>query len=136
MVLLVADGIPQNSKELLRDNGWSYLDRRGHLWFTADGIRINDTELAPIPRDNVTTHPRPPISGQIGLGIGLHLLMHPTQPVVSEVQHPVNCASFVERGPVDDDGVGELVCGDRFERLVENARVDSAGEATLPPASS
>jgi len=94
VVLLVADEIPQNSKELLRDDSWSYLDRRGHLWFTADGIRINDTELAPIPRDSVTTRRGPPISGQIGLGIGLHLLMHPTQPIgVRKLSRELQCST-------------------------------------------
>ncbi len=94
VVLLVADQIPLASKDLLRDDSWSYLDRRGHLWFTADGIRINDTELAPIPRDSVTTRPGPPINGRIGLGMGLHLLMHPTQPVgVRELSRKLRCST-------------------------------------------
>ena len=44
--VLVADEITESTRQMLRDNGWGYLDRRGRLWFSAAGIRINDIEVS------------------------------------------------------------------------------------------
>ena len=75
--VLVADEIPEATRQLLRDKGWGYLDRRGRLWFSAAGIRINDTELTPMPRAGTLGRPAAPITGRAGLGVALQLLMHP-----------------------------------------------------------
>jgi hypothetical protein len=92
--VLVADEIPDASRELLRSRGWSYLDRRGRLWFTAAGTRINDTELSPMPRTGIADRPAEPIGGRVGVAIALQLLMHPEGSLsVRELARQVGCSA-------------------------------------------
>lgn len=91
--VLVADEITKSTRQLLRDEGWGYLDRRGRLWFSAAGIRINDTELAAMPREGTLGRPAEPITGRAGLGVALQLLMHPDRAAgVRELARRVGCS--------------------------------------------
>lgn len=91
--VLVADEITESARRLLRDEGWGYLDRRGRLWFSAAGIRINDTELAAMPREGTLGRPAQPITGRAGIGLALHLLMHPDRAAgVRELAREVGCS--------------------------------------------
>jgi hypothetical protein len=49
-VVLVADEVSKASRDLLREHGWGYLDRRGRLWLRTKGLMINDTDIEPQPR--------------------------------------------------------------------------------------
>lgn len=91
--VLVADEITESTRQLLRDEGWGYLDRRGRLWFSAAGVRINDTELAAMPREGTLGRPAEPITGRAGLGVALQLLMHPDRAAgVRELARAVGCS--------------------------------------------
>lgn len=117
--VLVADEISAATRQLLRDAGWGYLDRRGRLWFRAPGIRINDTELAPMPRTSTLGRPAAPISGAIGLSVALHLLMNPGRPAgVREL------ARLIERSPSATHAA--------FTRLRTAALIDADGRPLVP----
>ena len=75
LVVVVADQLTEEARDLLRRSGWGYLDRRGALWLRAAGMLVNDRSLPRLDR----RRPRPtgPIRGRVGLGVALHLLMHP-----------------------------------------------------------
>ncbi len=76
--LVVADRISAAGRDVLRDAGWSWLDRRGHLRVWQPGLRI-ETEVALGGPDGrgATSSPWTPV----GLEVALHALCHPDEPV-------------------------------------------------------
>lgn len=117
--VLVADEIPEASRQLLRTRGWGYLDRRGRLWFTAAGTRINDTELAPIPRAGIESRPAEPIGGRVGVAIAMQLLMHPEEPLsVRELARRVGSSASSAHAA--------------YSRLRDAALVESDGRPLIP----
>jgi hypothetical protein len=72
LVVLVADEVPQASRDILADAGWGYLDRRGHHLFV-------DVDVDPMTR--ATPQPREPIRGASGISYAAALLMNPTEPI-------------------------------------------------------
>ena len=79
VVVVVADEISGAARELLRNAGWGYLDRRGRLWFRTGGVLINDTDLEPSLRHPGEASGTDPLAGRVGLAMGVWLLMHPDQ---------------------------------------------------------
>ena len=77
LMVLVADEIPQDSRRLLREKGWGYLDRRGRLWLQTPDLIVNDTDLKPLPRLRSDGSKSDPLGGRAGQGIALGMLMHP-----------------------------------------------------------
>lgn len=75
MVVLVADQLSEDARELLRESDWGYLDRRGALWIRRPDLLVNDTSLAPLERRGARVEG--PIRGRVALGVALRLLMHP-----------------------------------------------------------
>ena len=72
--LLVADLVAATARSILVDNGWSYLDRRGHLYLRSDGVLI-DTDVPPLAR---TVGPRKrEIAGTAAISLAVALLMDP-----------------------------------------------------------
>ena len=75
--IVIADRISEAGREVLRRNGWGWLDRRGHLRIWQPGIRIdapfsNAAMSAPVDHrhgGNVWT--------SVGFEVALHALMHP-----------------------------------------------------------
>lgn len=73
--MLVADHVPDETRAVLRESGWGYLDRRGALYLRVGHVWINDTTLDPIDRERPA--PASSIAGSVGLGVALCLLMEP-----------------------------------------------------------
>lgn len=72
--LLIADRLSETARQVLRDGGWSWLDRRGHLRIWIPGLRVD----APIGLGHddgrgSATSPWTPV----GLEIAVHALIHP-----------------------------------------------------------
>lgn len=76
--LVVGDLITGPAREALRDAGWSWLDRRGHLVVRAKGVHI-DADVPPDQRTTSGTTPRA-ISGAAGISWAAALLMAPEDP--------------------------------------------------------
>jgi hypothetical protein len=77
--VVVADRISDAGRDVLRDRGWGWLDRRGHLRLWAPGLRL-ESEVrtgadAPTATGNMWT--------TVGLEVALHALVHPDRPVTA-----------------------------------------------------
>lgn len=77
---LVADRISEPGREVLRNAGWGWLDRRGHLRIWQPGLRID----APLgaregARSGGSTNPWT----TVGLEVALAALINPTEPVTA-----------------------------------------------------
>lgn len=76
--VVVADRIAERSRQVLREAGWGWLDRRrGHLRLWAPGLRI-DTNVAP----SVVAEVAPKVANPFtpaGRDLSLWLLAHPTE---------------------------------------------------------
>lgn len=77
-LLLVADHITEAARHELNGAGWSWLDRRGHLYLCAPGVMI-DREVEPLPRPGTGGRPGP-ISGAAGLTVAYSILVDPETP--------------------------------------------------------
>ncbi len=78
--LLIADRLSESVRTVLRDAGWSWLDRRGHLRVWIPGLRVD----APIGLGHSdsrgrSTSPWTPV----GLEIALHALLNPDEEVTA-----------------------------------------------------
>ena len=80
-MFLVADEIPRASRQLLREHGWGYLDRRGRLWLQTTGVTVNDTDIDPLPRLRTESSSSDPLSGRASRGVALAMLMHPHEAI-------------------------------------------------------
>jgi hypothetical protein len=76
--LLVADHITEAARAELAAAGWSWLDRRGHLYLRAPGLMI-DREVEPLPRPN-TVAASDPIAGSAGTAVAYAILLDPDTP--------------------------------------------------------
>lgn len=76
--LVVADRISDAGREVLRDAGWSWLDRRGHLRLWIPGVRI-ETAVALGGGDARGASASPWTT--VGLELALHALCHPDEAV-------------------------------------------------------
>lgn len=74
--LVVSERITAEGRTVLRDAGWSWLDRRGRMYVRAPGIRIDldvpaDPQLRPAPSADRA------IAGRSGLTVAYWLCQHP-----------------------------------------------------------
>lgn len=76
--LLVADHITDAARADLTATGWSWLDRRGHLYLRAPGVMI-DRRISPVPRPGAS-RPARPIAGAVGVAVAYSSLLDPTAP--------------------------------------------------------
>jgi hypothetical protein len=77
--MVFADRLADNTREVLRDRGWGWFDRRrGHLRLWAAGLRLDATVEPTAPIDD-TTRVRDPFSAA-GRRLALWLLLHPNDP--------------------------------------------------------
>lgn len=84
--VVVADRISAPGRELLRDVGWGWLDRRGHVRVWTPGIRVE----GPVPaRDNDPSPPSDNAWTTVGLEIALSALIDPERPVTARAVAPV-----------------------------------------------
>jgi hypothetical protein len=72
--VVVASAIPHTAKEILRDNGWGWLDRRGELHLRAPGLMVHTTDIAPSTA-HLATSARDPIRGRAGITTAACLLL-------------------------------------------------------------
>jgi hypothetical protein len=90
--VLVADQISEGARELLRDGGWGYLDRRGRLWLRGHGLVIN-TDVEARPRSGSDTSTQSPLTARVGTGIAVILLSDPRTPqTVRGFARTLSCA--------------------------------------------
>jgi len=109
---LVADNVPEATRVLLRDAGWGWFDRRGHLFLQAPGLLISDTSVEPRPR-GTSSRQAAPVRGRAGLTVAAALLARPDEPpgvreigresglapsTVSTALKALRDASLVDRG--------------------------------------
>ena len=77
--VVVADRISDAGRDVLRAEGWGWLDRRGHLRLWAPGVRV-EAPLRTIAGER-------PTSGNlwttVGLEVALHTLVHPGDEVTA-----------------------------------------------------
>ncbi|MFV0315439.1 MAG: hypothetical protein ACK5O2_00560, partial [Microthrixaceae bacterium] len=84
--VVVADRISDPGREVLRNVGWGWLDRRGHVRVWTPGLRVEgpipalDSDQSP-PSDNAWT--------TVGLEIALAALIDPARPVTARSIAPV-----------------------------------------------
>ena len=85
-VVVVADQVSSGVRDALNQAGVGWLDRRGHLRITGDGLYI-DAEVPPCSRGaRPRTIERDPIKGRSGLAAAAALLLRPDDPIgVSEI---------------------------------------------------
>ena len=77
--LLVADHITETARDELIDAGWSWLDRRGHLYLRAAGVMI-DRDVKPLPRPGAGG-PVDSIAGAAGRAFAYAALLEPSKPL-------------------------------------------------------
>ena len=77
--LLVADHITEAARDQLAEAGWSWLDRRGHLYLRAAGVMI-DRGVEPLPRAKARG-PAGPIVGAAGRAVAYAALLDPNSPL-------------------------------------------------------
>jgi hypothetical protein len=75
--LVVADRISDAGREVLRDAGWGWLDRRGHLRIWATGVRVETDFEAEGPSPGRVGN----IWTTVGLEIAVAALCRPDEPV-------------------------------------------------------
>ncbi|HKY16023.1 MAG TPA: hypothetical protein VJM33_13945 [Microthrixaceae bacterium] len=74
--IVVADRISGAGRDVLRDAGWGWLDRRGHVRVWRPGVRI-ESDFDAGRRDDRGNN----AWTTVGLEIALHALCNPTEPV-------------------------------------------------------
>jgi hypothetical protein len=115
--VLVADQLPDESRDLLKRHGWGYLDRRGEFWLRTSDLFINDTTIASSSRSRTETDA--PIRGRVGLGAATWILMHPREELVTR-----QLARTLDASP--------STVHEALKRLRDQALLDRAGRPLVP----
>jgi hypothetical protein len=71
--LLVADRVVAGARRILRENGWSWLDLRGHLYLSGPGVLVDTPVLAA----SRVTRPTELFTGTVALEVASALLLAP-----------------------------------------------------------
>jgi len=74
--VVVADRVTEQARQLPRAAGWSWLDLRGHLHLTGEGLFV-DTD---VPRLRETPDRSTPLVGRVGTEVAALLLLDPSRP--------------------------------------------------------
>lgn len=106
--LLVGDRLVPRVRDQLRDGGWSWLDRRGHLYLMAPGVLV-DTDVAPL--SDVSRRARPVLETDVGLDVATALLTEPNRKLsiralVAFTGRSLGAVHQSVRGLTDDGLVG------------------------------
>jgi DNA-binding transcriptional ArsR family regulator len=87
LLVLVADRVTEQARELLRESGGSWLDLRGHLHL-ADASLFVDANIPPL---NHASGQSTPLAGRVGQEVAAYLLLDPTRPAsVREIARRIN----------------------------------------------
>lgn len=114
---LVADRITGEGRTILTEAGWSWLDRRGHLYLRAPGVRI-DVDVPAIHRTSPSSL-APPIRGGSGLTIAYWLCANPGQ-------------SLSPRGSTKLLRLAPSTISTTVRELADAGLVDESGAAIAP----
>lgn len=126
LLIVVADELMAPARELLRQPGWGYLDRRGELWLRGHGVFVHDTTIGARFRHRQASDR--PIRGAVGAGVSLYLLMHPHDggpsvrrlaAAVGAAPSSVHDALNLLRGHALVDRAGEPLIPELFDTLAE-----------------
>jgi hypothetical protein len=110
VLVLVADRVTEQARQLLRDGGWSWLDLRGHLHLAGTQLFVD----ADVPRLKAAPGPQSPLTGLVGQEVAAYMLLDPTRPAsVREV------ARMLNRAP---SSVSEALKNMRSAGLIDNHR--------------
>ncbi len=83
--VVVADRISEPGRSVLRDAGWGWLDRRGHVRIWSNGLRIDTSVPGVAARRSPASNPWTPV----GLEVALAALVDPGSPVTARRVAPV-----------------------------------------------
>lgn len=75
--LVVADRVVAGARKLLADNGWGWLDLRGHLHLSSPGIHIDTS----VPASSPPKRPMHVFAGKVTLEVASSMLLVPDRPV-------------------------------------------------------
>lgn len=75
-LVVVGDLIAQGAKDILRERGFGWLDRRGHLRVTGPGVWL-DAQVPAIPRAQAALGGQAPVRGVSGLSTAAAALVWP-----------------------------------------------------------
>lgn len=115
--VVVGDLIGDSARRVLRDAGWGWLDRRGHLCLIAEGMWV-DTPVAPMPRVG-SGATGVPIRGTSGIAVAAaHLLRS---------EHPPGVRDLARRV-----GLSAASISTARRRLVDAGLLSSSGEPAEP----
>lgn len=136
--LLVADHVTAAARRDLADAGWSWLDRRGHLYLVGSGVMI-DRDVAPLPRPS-TGRGGNPIAGAAGRAVAYSILLDPgeSQPVrasapavgFSPASISTSRTALREAGLLERDG--RPVVPELFWTLADSWKTDRTWLAVSP----
>lgn len=118
--VLVADRITEAAREMLRQAGWGWFDRRGHLFLRAPGVLI-DRDVSPAPRPKAMTS-RAQIVGLAGRTVAYELLLRGADPG----------GPFPVRASASRLGISPASVSTALARLREVALLGSDGRPLLP----
>jgi hypothetical protein len=76
LIVLVADRVTEQARELLREAGWSWLDLRGHFHLVGASLFVD----ANFPRLSDAPGQSTPLAGRVGQEGAAFLLLDPTRP--------------------------------------------------------
>ncbi|CND43903.1 Uncharacterised protein [Mycobacterium tuberculosis] len=134
--VLVGERILEQSRRLLRQNGWSWLDLRGHLHLEGPGILV-DTNVQPIV---VRPERSDAFAGLVGLEVAALLLLQPDEEpgvrkISRELKRSPSTVSEVLRA-LRHEGLltrsGRPDTRDLFWRLAGSWRTPAASLVSLP----
>lgn len=91
--VVIADRIPKALRTMLREAGWSWLDRRGHINLRHGPVLI-DADIDPIPRVPAALRVVDPFAGQVALAVALIALERHPEPLegVRATARTIGCA--------------------------------------------
>lgn len=133
--VIVADRVTHDSRRLLRAADISWLDLRGHLHLSGDGLFI-DADVEPVKR----RQPTEPFAGVVGIEVATAILLDPerevaVRPIARSIQRAPSSVSAVIAGLkradlVHDDG--SVAKAALFSELASVWRTRDEDVASLP----
>jgi hypothetical protein len=111
-VVVVADRISDAGRDVLRADGWGWLDRRGHLRLWAPGLRLE----TPVAREDPGRGSTGNVWTTVGLEVALHALVHPGEPVTARRLAPTIGRSVGATHEMIGRFVGNGLIGPRTHR--------------------
>ncbi len=137
LVLLVADRVTADAREMMRAAGWSWLDLRGHLHLAGPGLFV-DTGF---PARERRTGRSAPLSGQVGVEVAVSLLLAPQRSVqvrglARKIKRAASSVSETLAGMRQDglvDADRKPVLPELFWELATHWRPEEIDIAVVPP---